>query len=123
MIQKYKITLLFAFTALVFIAVTAILVHQIIGRLTENNLARIAEEHASQDALRIESMINGTHSVLALSSGSETGPGDAGGNQSPYLDLEFLAGPNGLPAFFPSLLQGTNIVTFSLVDLNHDVTV
>ncbi len=54
--QRTRLTILFACTALVVIAIATIVVNLVIGNLAEDNLLRIAEENTARDALHIQSM-------------------------------------------------------------------
>ena len=65
---KYRLTIVFAATTVVVIAVAAFIVNQLIGNLAENNLVRIAEENTTRDAAHIESMMRGGQSMPAMSS-------------------------------------------------------
>ena len=66
--RKYRLSLLFAATAVLVISIATITVNRIIGDLTENNLMRIAEENTVRDVslFRINVRLSGRqkcHSV------------------------------------------------------------
>jgi len=54
---KYRLTLLFAFTALLTIAAATVLVNVIVGNLAESNLIKVAEDHTAREGLHIQSMM------------------------------------------------------------------
>ena len=62
-VQKYRLTVLFAITAIALTAAAAILVNIVVGNLAENNLIRIAEENTARDGSHIQSMMRGSHSM------------------------------------------------------------
>ena len=66
--RKYRLTLLFAITAILLTAAAAMVVNIVVGNLAENNLIRIAEENTARDGLHIQSMMRGGHSMDGLDS-------------------------------------------------------
>ena len=138
--RKYRLTLLFAITAILLTAAAAMVVNIVVGNLAENNLIRIAEENTARDGLHIQSMMRGGHSMDGLDSAgvmhdqttqnvdrsmphieSTTGEADAqepmANMQQPKpLSLDGLSGPEGLPSSYQSLVAGMNIVSFNLLD-------
>ena len=119
-VAKYRLTLFFAMTAVLVIAIATMTVNRVVGDLAEDNLIRIAEENTAQDALHIQSMMRGGHSGLGMPSDPDMAEakGMEGMQQHKPLTLESLAGPEGLSATFPVLTEGLNIVKFNLLDLD-----
>ena len=64
---KYRLTLLFAVTAVLVIAAAALIANHVIGSLAEDNLVRIAEENTARDGLHIQSMMRTRHSMEGMS--------------------------------------------------------
>ena len=161
--KNYRLTLLFALTAVIFIAAATIIGYRAFEDLATRNLMRIAEENTVRDALHIQSMMRSGDSMDGMSSAmadhgadgmpgmqepgmkdmptaAEMGGGDVmpgmpqpamqdmsptaegvdGGMaemQHPVpLTLGRLAGPKGLPSTYRMMVDGLNIVKFSLVD-------
>ena len=75
--KKYRLTLLFAITAIALTAAAAMLINIVVGNLAENNLIRIAEENTARDGLHIQSMMRMGHSMGGGSSTNGVGGGDA----------------------------------------------
>jgi len=76
---KYRLTFLFAATAVLAISAAIMVVNLVIGGLAEDNLIRIAEENTARDALHIQSMMPmmlGGHSMDGMSSASAMTDGD-----------------------------------------------
>ena len=119
-VAKYRLTLFFAMTAVLVIAIATMTVNRVVGDLAEDNLIRIAEENTARDALHIQSMMRGGHSGLGMPSDPDMAEakGTEGMQQHKPLTLESLAGPEGLSATFPVLTEGLNIVKFNLLDLD-----
>lgn len=86
--RKYRLTLLFAITALVAIAVAALITNRVTGDLAENNLIRIAEENTARDGLHMEAMMRREHHMSDM-------------QQPVALTLDQLVGPEGLDIRFP----------------------
>ena len=103
--RKYRLTLLFAITALVAIAVAALITNRVTGDLAENNLIRIAEENTARDGLHMEAMMRREHHMSDM-------------QQPVALTLDQLVGPEGLDIRFPTLVEGLNVVKFNVFDLN-----
>ena len=78
--QKYRLTLLFAATAMVVIAIAAIVVNHITGNLAEDNLIRSAEEDTARDGLHIQSMMR-RHLSMETTSGAGSTPGGSSPDQ------------------------------------------
>ena len=117
--KRYRLTLLFAITALVVMTVTTIMVNIVGADLAEKNLLRVTEENTARDAAHIQSMISGQHHMAAQSSNANPLSDGMHGMDMPVpLTLEYLAEPQGLPSKFPSLVQGLNIVKFNLFNLD-----
>jgi len=143
--KKYRLTLLFAITAIAVTASAAMLVNIVVGNLAEDNLIRIAEKNTARDGSHIQSMMRVGHSMdsdaptvmmhrqtmeginqpmpNAMRSGSASDSDHAMENmhQPDPLTLEALSGPDGLPSTYSSLVAGMNIVEFNLLDLNGAV--
>ena len=104
-LRKWRLTLFFAFTALVAIGVAAIAVNHAFVAQAEDKLKRLAEKNTAQDALHVRSMLVNPYETHK---GQSTKP----------LTLEFLLSPNGLPSHYPVMKEGFNIVLFNLYDPN-----
>ena len=124
--SRYRLTLLFAITAVVVIAIATTVVNLIVGNLAENNLIRIAEENTARDASHVQAMMRmmgpmgGRHSMQGMPSAAATDSGNAMPEmQQPVpLTLDFLASPEGLPGNYSMLVDGLNIVKIVLFDTN-----
>ena len=124
--KRYRLTILFAITAVVVIAVATAVVYRVIGDLTEENLIRIGEENTDRDAMHIQSMMRAMEPIEEQHSMNDTpatGAMEHGtGMQHPQsaapMTLESLASPEGLPSNYPHLVEGLNIVKVNLFDLN-----
>ena len=114
--RKYRLSLLFAATAVLVISIATIAVNRIIGDLTENNLIRIAEENTVRDAEHMQAMLRRGDMMATSAAADESHPGQM--RQPVPLDLNSLISPSGLPARFHALLEGLNIVKMNLFDLN-----
>ena len=143
--RKYRLTLMFAITAIALTVAAAMLVNIVVGNLAENNLIRIAEENTARDGSHIQSMMRGGHSMdseapagmmhgqtmggmeqsmsdAMLSEGATDSGMPMQNMQLPKpLTLETLTGPSGLPSTYSALVSGMNIVEFNLLDLNGTV--
>ena len=118
--RKYRLTLLFAATAMVVIAIAAMVVNQITGNLAEDNLIRSAEEDTARDGLHIQSMMR-RHLSMEPTSGAGSTPGGSSTDQMQHpvpLTLDAATGPQGLPTTYRQLVEGLNIVKLNLFDLN-----
>ena len=140
LIPRYRLTLLFAVTAILLTAAAAVLVNNVVGNLAERNLIRIEEANSTRDGLHIRSMIRGDHSTVADESDAlphsatiehqpQATPQHRASEEAPdpdmpkkqhqqteRLSLEKLSGPEGLPRTYQSLVAGRNIVNFHLLD-------
>ena len=134
--EKFRLTLLFVVTAMVVIAIAAVTVNLVIGNLAEDNLVKIAEENTARGGTHMQSMMRmmapmgGQHSLKGMSTADSNTMADMqkpmADMQNPMMDMqqsssmtmEFLASPEGLPSNYPMLVEGLNIVKFSLFDLN-----
>ena len=138
--RPYRLTASFIVTSLIVIAAAATVVNHFIGRLAEDNLIRIAEEDTVLNAMHIQSMMRGASSMDGVASSGEAGTNlpmdmmppvhsvhdgmsqDATANdvasqhmpEPAKLTLESLAGQ--LPTTFPALVEGLEIVHFSVFD-------
>ena len=143
--RKYRLTVLFAITAIALTAAAALLVNLVVGNLAENNLIRIAEENTARDGSHIQSMMRGGHSMdsdapsgmthsetmesmvppvpasVASEGAMDSGMTMQNMQQPKPLTLETLSGPDGLPSTYSSLVAGMNIVEFNLFDLQGTV--
>ena len=117
---KYRLTILFALTAVAVIALASIVVNHGVGNLAEGNLIRIVEEDTARDAVHMEAMMRRRQSADHIESIPPTDLHYSvnGAQNTMPLTIEFLAGPGGLPLFFPILTEGLNLVKFNLFDLN-----
>ena len=86
--KSYRLTTSFIVTSLIVIAVAATVVNLIVGRLAEDNLIRIAEDHTVLNAMHIQSMIR---------MGQPMGGKASSGEASTALDTDMMthrpAGP------------------------------
>ena len=119
-VRKWRLTLLFAATAVLVISIASIVVNWIIGDLAEENLIRSAEENTVRDAEHMQAMMRRDHGTDAISlPGHDDDTGRSEGMQQTVpLNLDTLIGPQGLPVHFPTLLEGLNIVKLNVFDLN-----
>ena len=62
--RKYRLTLMFALTAIVVTSIAAVIVNRVIGNLAEDNLVRTAEENTAQDAVHLQAMMRTGQHVL-----------------------------------------------------------
>jgi len=145
--RKYRLTFLFSVTALVIIAVAAVVSNYVVGGLAERNLTRLAEHNTFRDASHIQSMMRGRHTMIGLAPMDSTedppnmenmdqrmataqapmasmaDPSTKGSMDMPMaaaqapLTLKVLASPSGLPAHFPMLVDGLGIVKSNLLDM------
>lgn len=106
---KYWQTMIFAITALLVMAITAIIavmnINGVAAVLVEKGVIGLAEENARRDACHFQALIS-----------EARGPADdeaVRGEMSP-LDLDTLIGSNGLPEHFAHLLEGMGIVESNL---------
>ena len=96
---------------------SAYLINHLVGGLAEENLATLAEEQASRNALQLESKISEHHSHFFPLPGDMANPDDNNGQPPLQMDLGFLSGPSGLADIYPELIHGYDIVKLSLYDL------
>ena len=121
--------LFFVVTAMLAIALAISIVNRVIGGLAEDNLIRIAEENTARDAEHIQSMrrmmgpMVGQDSMRGMESAGAMNDGSSMPDmqQSMALTLESLTSPEGLPSSYPHLVEGLNIVEFTLFDLDGTV--
>lgn len=119
--RKYRLTLLFALTAITATTLAAITVNRVIGGLAEDNLVRIAQENTARDSVHMEAMMRRGDSMAGMSSSgvmTDVGNGMQGMQQPAPLTLEYLTGPEGLSRTFPHLVEGLSIVKSNIFDLN-----
>lgn len=98
-LQKYRLTLVLMVISALAIVCTAIIVSRIHGNLAEQNLLKLSEANTVRDAEHLQHMLR---------------------HMGPFT-LDFLAGPEGLPATFRTLIAGLNIVKINLFDLDSKV--
>ncbi len=145
--RKYRLTFLFSVTALVIIAVAAVVSNYVVGGLAESDLTKLAELNTFRDASHIQSMMRGRHTMIGLAPMDSTedppnmenmdqrmataqapmasmaDPSTKGSMDMPMaaaqapLTLKVLASPSGLPAHFPMLVDGLGIVKSNLLDM------
>ncbi len=116
MMKKYRLTLLFAVTAVVVIVIAAIAVNRIIGDLAENNLIRIAEENTARDGLHMQAMIRRGHGMSGMA--PTNGEAMQTMHEPMQLTLQYLTSPEGLDSHYRMLVEGLNIVKINAFDLN-----
>ncbi len=115
--NRWRLTILFAVTALVVILVALLVVNRVIGGLAERNLIRIAEENTVRDAHHIQAMIHGEHDMPMAPNATRT-------DLSPPMPvtLEQLAGPESiLNTGFSDLVDGLNVAKVNLFDLEGNI--
>ena len=125
--RRYRLTLIFAGSAALFILAAVISVNLLVGTLAEDNLIRLAEENTVREARHLKSMAEG---MLAMPDGQQSmagmAPSDAtaapgepvGQPQAIPNVMDFLASPAGLPRIYETLVEGLNISRLSLLSLN-----
>jgi len=122
---KWTLTIVFTITALVAIPFAAIIVNRVIGDLAERNLIRLAEGNTLQEARHLQSMAmgmlstdQGSHPMAGEAMAGQMGEGSSTGAAllpAPST-LEILAGSEGLPGMYRSLVEGLNVARLSLLD-------
>ena len=119
-IGKYRLSVLFALTAVVVIVAAATVANRVIGNLAEENLKRIAEENTARDAEHMQAMLRRQDATDMTSAAGTAKDGQSMQSmQSPKsLTLEFLTGPEGLDKTFPHLVEGLSMVKMNIFDLN-----
>ncbi len=172
--NRYRLTIYFVLTALVSITIALLVVNQVIGKIAEDQLTRMAEQNAVRNSIHMQAMLRGSgsgmdHSAMQMADMSPNGamtpdmdhtamqmadmplngamtsdmdhtgmqmadmpatgvmtPGVehtgmqmAAAHDEP-LNLEFLAGPEGLSRQYSSLVQGLGLVGMELLDLDHN---
>ena len=105
--KSYRLTVYFAISSIVIIAVATIVSSQIIGGVAEDNLTRSAEENSARDAAHIQAMMRGGNSMSAMPS--------MGSQQQDEMSFETVA--DKLPRTFSSLVEGLEIVKLDLIDV------
>ena len=58
--NRYRLTVYFVLTALVSITVALLVVNQVIGEITEENLTRMAEKNAVRNSIHMQAMLRGS---------------------------------------------------------------
>ena len=128
--RKYRLTLIFAFSAALFILAAVTAVNVLVGNLAEVNLIRLAEENTIREARHLQSM---AVRMLAVPDGRQSMAGDAPAEASSGLGqqtgqpqpvpttMDFLASPAGLPGIYEMLVEGLDIPRLSLLDLDGRV--
>ena len=116
--HKYRLTLLFAFTTLIAIAVAAIVVNTVIGRHAEGNLIRIAQDNTTREALHAEAMLRSPSNMSGDMAGASRGADTVGSAaMAAPLTMETILSSQDLLAMVPSLAVGLNVAKVSLLDL------
>lgn len=118
-VRRYRLTLLLAATTVLAISAAILVFDTLVWRHFRGDLVGVVEVAARQDAAGLVSMVNTLQGKEAVIS-PETGESSPGYGQAP-LTLQALAAPGGLPAIYPGLLEGLDVVQLSLIDLNGDV--
>ena len=116
--KKFRLTLFFVITSLMVITGAALVVNRVIGNLAEENLMRIAEENTARDALYIQSMLRGGHSMQVQSSTGSPTDSIAMQKMQQTMNLTLESAARQLPDSFSGLVEGLNVVKFSLFDLD-----
>ena len=117
--RKYRLTFLFALTALVVIAIAALIANRVIGDLAEDNLVRLAADNTAREALHIEAMLAGRHSMPGMVSMESTAGSPMQHVQPPGpVTLESVLASEERLEVIPSLVVGLNIVKVSLLDFD-----
>ncbi len=106
--KRYRLTSLFALTALVIMTIAAIGASRVVGGLAEDHLRRQAEEATLQNGIHVEAMMRDLYQTQ----------GDAPGQP---MSLEFLLGSKGLSSHYPIMSQGFRFLKFHLLDLNGKI--
>ena len=123
----YRLTLLFAATAVLVISIATVLVNWIVGDLAENNLIRMAEENTLREARHLQSMAgnmlplpNGRDAMQGMkSTGDAVGPSPMeNAGSTPPNTMELLISPEGLPGMYQMLVEGLNVPRLSVLDLS-----
>ena len=128
--RKYRLTLIFAVSAALFILAAVIAVNLIVGNLAEDNLIRLAEENTVREARHLKSMAermlampDGQQSMAGMAhADASSGPSELKGQPQPFLNtMDFLASPAGLPGMYEMLVEGFNVPRLSLLALDGSV--
>ena len=128
--RKYRMTLIFAVSAALFILAAVIAVSLLVGNLAEDNLIRLAEENTIREARHLKSMAermlvmpDGQQSMAGMASAdASSGPGALAGQPQPVPNtMDFLASPAGLPSFYEMLVEGLVVPRLSLLALDGSV--
>jgi len=128
--RKYRLTLIFAVSAALFILAAVIAVNLIVGNLAEDNLIRLAEENTIRQARHLKSMAermlvmpDGQQSMAGMApADASSGPGEPTGRpQSVPSTMDFLASPAGLPSIYEMLVEGLVVPRLSLLALDGSV--
>ena len=114
--QRFRLTAYFVLTALVVIALAAVVVNRLVGDLARGNLIRIAEENTARDAVHIQAMMRRGHSMRGMPTPNGKAIQDI--PQPRPLSLEYLTSPEGLSGSYQMLVEGLSIVKLNLFDLN-----
>ena len=116
--KTFRLTLFFVVTSLVVITGATLIVNRVIGDLAEANLMRIAEEDTARNAIHIQSMLRGGHSMNGPSSAGSPTDGKALQDMQQPTKLTLESAVRQLPDSFQGLVDGLNVVKFNLFDLN-----
>ena len=129
-VNRYRLTIYFVLTALVSITVALLVVNQVIGKIAEDQLTRMAEKNAVRDSLHVQAMLRGSGSGMPdtdmqmsdmQANGAMThGTSGTAVDRDEPLTLEFLAGPEGLSGQYSDLVHGLGLVGLELLDLERN---
>ena len=115
--KKYRLTLVFIVTSVVFIVVTAIVVNRIIARVVEASLISYAEEHTVRNAVHIQSRVRRLQSFDGHLSAADDSGATAMHATQPTIRLSLKDTAHQLPDIFPALAEGLSLVKLNLFDL------
>ena len=62
--NRYRLTIYFVLTALLSITVALLVVNQVIGKITEENLTWMAEKNAVRNSIHMQAMLRGSASGM-----------------------------------------------------------
>jgi len=128
--RKYRLTLIFAVSAALYILAVVVAVNLLVGNLAEDNLIRLAEKTTIREARHLQSMAermlampDGQQSMAGMApTDASSGPGELTGQPQPVPNtMDFLASPAGLPGIYEMLVEGLVVPRLSLLDLDGSV--
>ena len=109
---RYRLTIFFIITSVVVIGLAAATSNRLIGTRVQRELVLVAEETVSQEAQHFISMLR--HEFTHPAAGLE-------GEGRSTMTLESLAGPEGLPGHYSTLVMGLDVVRIRLLGLDGRV--